>query len=478
MGETEKLYFMGIGGVAMGNMAAACKELGYQVIGSDAGLYPPTSTLIEKLGIPVFIPYDAENISRANPDRVIIGNVIRATNPEVQRIFEHKIPYMSITDLIDKVFLSRHKSLVVAGTHGKTTTTALLAWTLTEAGYDPSALVGGFVKQWDCGYRLGNGDWVVLEGDEYDTAFFDKTPKFWHYRPYGAIVTSVEFDHGDIYPNLEAVKNAFKTFASLIPPEGFLVVKHEDPHREELAKVCKGRIISYGVEDGATFRLISVIPQQQSAIVTYQRKEGRIASFRLPLIGKHNALNALAVSAVLEELGIEPGRFSELFEKFPGVKRRQEVIGEWTDGTGNITLIDDFAHHPTAVKETIHAVKNHYIGRRIVVVFEPRTNTSKRKFFQDVYPNAFTGSDLVFFKAPADYETIPSEERIDIEAIASSAKNNGQTKDARSFFNTDELVEYLSRAIRPGDVVLFMSNGSMDGIPQKTKTVLDERLGR
>jgi UDP-N-acetylmuramate: L-alanyl-gamma-D-glutamyl-meso-diaminopimelate ligase len=474
--ERTKLYFMGIGGVAMGNMAGVCKELGYNVTGSDVGLYPPMSTLIEKLGIPVLTPYNAENILRTNPDKIIIGNVIRATNPEAQWVLEHKIPHMSITDLIDEVFLSRHKSLVVAGTHGKTTTTALLAWTLTEAGCDPSALVGGFVKQLDCGYRLGKGAWVVLEGDEYDTAFFDKTPKFWHYRPHGAIVTSVEFDHGDIYPNIEAIVNAFKTFVSLIPAEGFLVVRHEDPYREELTKICKAKVITYGTEDDATFRLLSVEPQGKTSLVTYQRKGGQPVSLGIPLIGKHNALNALAVAAVLDTLGIEPSSFPRLFEKFPGVRRRQEIIGEWRLGEENITLIDDFAHHPTAVRETIHAIKSHYNGRRIVAVFEPRTNTSKRRFFQDIYPSTFIESDLVFLKASTDYETIPREERIDIEKVAEAVKKTGHVQYALAFFDPDELVKCLLRTIHPGDVVVFMSNGSMDNIPQTIKAVLDERL--
>ncbi|MGC8720547.1 MAG: UDP-N-acetylmuramate--L-alanine ligase [Thermodesulforhabdaceae bacterium] len=469
----ETLYFMGIGGVAMGNMAGACKELGYKVVGSDSGLYPPMSTLIEKLGIEVFIPYDAENLRQVTPDKVVIGNVIRATNPEARWVLENKMPFMSITDLIEEVFLSRHKSLVVSGTHGKTTTTALLSWALTEAGLDPSALVGGFVKAWGCGYRLGKGGWVVLEGDEYDTAFFDKTPKFWHYRPFGAIVTSVEFDHGDIYPDLQAIREAFRHFVSLIPPDGFLVLRYEDPHREELAEACKGRVITYGVEEGADVRLLSFIPEGGSSFIEYSGRGGKRESFRLPLIGKHNALNAVAVATVLEEVGLDCREFSRFFEGFSGVKRRQEVIGRWKRGSKEIVLIDDFAHHPTAVKETLRAVKNHYAHQRIIAVFEPRSNTSKRRFFQDVYPQSFDGCDLAVLKAPADYERIPIEERIDIEAIVETIKNNGREIDARAFFNADETVRFLLESIQPGDVVVFMSNGSMDNVPQRVKEALD-----
>lgn len=475
MEDVRTLYFMGIGGVAMGNMAGVCKELGYHVVGSDAGLYPPMSNLIEKLGIRVFIPYNAENLEKTMPDRVVIGNVIRATNPEARWVVEHNIPFMSITDLIDEIFLSRHKSLVVSGTHGKTTTTALLAWALSKAGLDPSSLVGGFVKEWGCGYRLGKGEWVVLEGDEYDTAFFDKTPKFWHYRPYGAIVTSVEFDHGDIYPNMEAVEEAFEKFVSLIPPEGFLVIRHEDPHREKLVDVCRGRVITYGVRDGADLKLVSTVPEKNITFVTYSRKGKEPTTFRVPLIGMHNALNALAVMAVLMELGISRKDFSKLFEDFPGVRRRQEVIGRWGSNSREIIFIDDFAHHPTAVKETIRAVKHHYPGYRIVAVFEPRSNTSKRKFFQDTYAQAFTGADIVLLKAPPDYETIPREERIDIKTVAESILRSGISKESYAFFNAEETLECLLKKVSPGDVVLFMSNASMDNILWRLKEAMDFR---
>lgn len=473
MENTKRLYFMGIGGVAMGNMAGVCKELGYDVTGSDAGLYPPMSSLIEKLDIRVFIPYNAENIKKAMPDRVIIGNVIRAINPEARWVLEQKIPFMSITDLIDEVFLSRQKSIVVAGTHGKTTTTALLSWALCEAGLDPSSLVGGFVKGWERGYRIGQGEWVVLEGDEYDTAFFDKTPKFWHYRPYGAIVTSVEFDHGDIYPNMEAIREAFTRFVELIPKDGFLVVRHEDPHKKELSSACKGRVITYGLESEADIRLVSILPEKGSSVVTYCRRGKQIGTFRMPLVGKHNALNALAVMTVLEELGISYEHFPHLVEKFPGVKRRQEVIGRWGNGSKEITLVDDFAHHPTAVRETLQAVKNHHPGNRLIAVFEPRSNTSKRKFFQNVYDQAFAGADVAFLKAPPDYETIPEEERIDIRAVAESIKCNGFSKESIAFFNAEELLKTLISTVRPGDVVVFMSNGNMDNVPWRVKEILD-----
>ncbi|MCX7821913.1 MAG: Mur ligase family protein [Syntrophobacterales bacterium] len=473
MGDGKTIYFMGIGGVAMGNMAGVCKELGYNVMGSDAGLYPPMSNLIEKLGIQVFTPYSEENIKKVMPDRVVIGNVIRATNPEARWVLGNRVPYLSITDLIEEVFLSRHKSLVVAGTHGKTTTTALLSWALYEAGFDPSSLVGGFVRKWGCGYRIGKGEWVVIEGDEYDTAFFDKTPKFWHYRPYGAIVTSVEFDHGDIYSSIEAIREAFKRFVSLIPREGFLVLRYEDPYREELVKVCKGKVISYGVEDSADLKLISILPREEKTLVIYRRRGERPTEFCIPLIGKHNALNALAVLGVLEELGISHREFSRLVENFPGVVRRQEIIGRWGKGMDEIILIDDFAHHPTAVWETLQAVITHYPRRRLIAVFEPRSNTSKRKFFQGIYDQSFMRADVVFLKAPPDYEAIPMHERIDIEAISEAIRRNDPSKEALAFFESEELIHYILKTIREGDVVVFMSNGAMDKVPWRVKEWLD-----
>ncbi len=472
--EGTKVYFMGIGGVAMANMAGVCSALGYEVTGSDAGIYPPTRDIIERLGIHVYTPYNPQNLVDAAPDNVVIGNVIRATNPEAQWVMAKGIPFGSIADLMAQTFFSRHHSLVVAGTHGKTTTTALLAWALTEGGLDPSALVGGFVLRWECGYRVGKGRWVVVEGDEYDTAFFDKRPKFLHYRPYGAVVTGIEFDHADIYATLDAIRQSFTAFVRLIPPEGFLVVSHEEPFRRELEACCRGEVITYGRSPEADWHLASFTPRGTESVATFVHHNATL-KVSIPLVGVHNALNALAVSAVLQKVGIPQDTIPHLIRSFPGVRRRQQIIAHWERKGNALTIIDDFAHHPTAVRTTIEAVRLHHKGRRVIAVFEPRTNTSKRKFFQHLYPHALKEADVVLLKAPSDYASLDPAERIDLDRLADDIVQTDYAvphERPKVFFDAEELITFIENRAREGDVLLFMSNGSMDGVPWKVRAYL------
>ncbi len=472
MKKATKVYLMGIGGIAMANLAGIFKTLGHEVEGSEGGsIYPPSSELLERLNIKVYSPYKEENLSYSSPDFVVIGNVVRATNPEARWVLEKGISYKSLPSSLEDLFLENQKSLVVSGTHGKSTTTGLLAWTLEKIGKDPSAFVGAFVKEWNCGYRVGNGDFVVIEGDEYDTAFFDKRPKFLHYRPYGAIVTGIEFDHGDIYKNLDEIRGAFKKFISLLPSDGVLVINYDEPYREELSRNCKAKVITYGSSEKADWRMLSYeCKNGQSFIGIGNDYHGKLEIVS-PLIGKHNGMNLLAVVALLSELGFDPLAISKALETFPGVRRRQEVILN----SKGIVLIDDFAHHPTAVRETLLAIRAGYKDRRIIVVFEPRTNTSKRKFFQHVYPSSFEEADIVLLKAPADYFSIKEEERIDIEALTRDVAKQKGVAQSKCFYDVSSIANYLEGEVTSGDVVVFMSNGSMDQLPKLIKEMFIER---
>ena len=451
---------MGIGGVGMGALAGLLREAGVEVTGSEGQeIYPPMSTLLQALGVPVWVGYRPENLAAAQPELVIVGNVIRYDNPEVQAVLARKLPYLSFPETMNGYFLKERRSLVVAGTHGKTTTSSLLGYTLERMGQDPLFLVGGLLKDRERNFRYGKGPFAVLEGDEYDTAFFDKRPKFVHYAPFAGILTSVEFDHADIYPDLPALRQAFADFVALIPQDGLLVAAHE---REVLALAAqaRGRVLSYGVGEG-DYRLLEREPVSSPAPgqrLLLEGPEGKAELF-LPLIGVHNAENALAVFALLQGLGYGAREIAQAMAHFPGVKRRQEILLEEP-----MVVIDDFAHHPTAVKVTLQAVRETWPEQRLVAVFEPRTNTSRRNLFQKDYVRALASADLVFLKVPPFLEKLPPEERLDPERLVADLKAQGTP--AYLITNLDDGLASLLNLLKEGDVVLFMSNGPLDGLPQ------------
>lgn len=454
-----RVHLLGIGGVGMGALAGLFHAAGARVTGSEAGaVYPPMSLLLDELKIPVCEGYRPENLSRTRPDLVIIGNVIRRDNPEAQAVFRERIPYLSLPEALYTYFIRGKKSLVVTGTHGKTTTSSLLSFALERLGASPTFLVGGLLRDRRRNYALGQGEYVVLEGDEYDSAFFDKRPKFIHYAPHAAILTSVEFDHADIYPNFEALKQAFADFVTLLPEKGLLLVSGDAGAREVAAK-APARVETYGRE--GAFRLLSRKPRSsppgQEMRVAWPGGETR---FFLPLIGAHNAENALAVFGLLVSLGFDAREVAAALSRFPGVSRRQEILLEEP-----VTVIDDFAHHPTAVKVTLEAVRETWPGRRLIALFEPRTNTSRRRIFQEDYAAALAGADLVFLKPPPQLEKVPEEERIDLARLAEDLNRRGT--EALALDDPEALLAALRERIAPGDVVLFMSNGPFDGLPQK-----------
>jgi len=404
--SVRHIHFMGICGTGMGALAGLLHGQGYTVTGSDQGVYPPMSDFLGQLGIAVIGGYGPENLN-PRPDLVIVGNVIPRTNPEAVALAAAGIPYLSFPQAIRFFFLSDKTSLVVAGTHGKTTTSSLLASMLHSAGNTPGFMIGGLVQAFGRNFNTSDGPFFVLEGDEYDTAFFDKGPKFLHYQPNIAIITSIEFDHADIYDDLEAVKKSFARLVAIMPEEGCIFACTDDPVVREIVAQAHCRVESYGQRADADWRLedVQVTPAGTTFRVHY--RDALYGRFSSPMPGRHNGLNALAVIGVLHRLGIGSEAAAQGLTSFQGVKRRQEVRGE----VSGITVIDDFAHHPTAVQETLAALREAYQGRRLVTVFEPRTNTSMRNVFQERYVGCFDSTDTVIVREPPALHKVPPEER-------------------------------------------------------------------
>lgn len=460
MPESKKIHIVAICGTGMAALAGLLKKAGHSVTGSDTQIYPPMSTLLESAGIPCKIGYDAGHIE-ANTGLVIIGNAVSKTNPEVVATLERGLPTLSMPAALGAFFLKGKQSLVVAGTHGKTTTSSLLAWVLTSAGLDPGMMIGGWVKNFNSNHRLGRGDFFVVEGDEYDTAFFDKGPKFLHYQPHHAILTSIEFDHGDIYPDLTAIKQAFRKFVALLPPEGLLVTAAGDPAIGEVVKGVACRVETYGIDEEADWQAeqIQMVGEFLSFDVFYRRK--KVGTIRSPLVGRHNLKNTLAVIALAHRIGLPWEKIAEGILKFQGVKRRQEIVGEVRD----ILIIDDFAHHPTAIAETLAALRLRYPSRRLWAVFEPRSATSRRNVFQKEFVASLTPADRIILADVFSPEKIPAEHRLNPEQIVSELVALG--KSALFLSTPDQIVSELTQGVEPGDVVCVMSSGGFGGIHQK-----------
>jgi len=450
----DHIHLMGICGTAMASLAGLLKEKGFRVTGSDVGFYPPMSTQLETLKIPIMTGYKAENLDPA-PNMVIVGNVISRDNPEAVRLMELGLPYMSLPQAMSEFLIENRNSVVIAGTHGKTTTTSLAAWTADCAGLDPGFLVGGIPKNYNQSFRIPRGNWFVIEGDEYDTAFFDKVPKFVHYKPKYVILTSIEFDHADIYKDLAAVKDAFARLLKLIPADGLLVYNAEDENIASLLDLCRAPKVSFGFKKGDVQILSHGV--QRTGIEFSLRYADRIHEFFLPMFGEYNVWNAAAVFALVEKVGWKVS-LKDAFTRFQGVKRRQELIGSPRD----IQIIEDFAHHPTAVEKTIATFKNRPGGGRVHAVFEPRSATSRRNVFQDDYARAFQKGDFAYIAKPFAQERIPEAERFSSEKLVDEVKRAGR----EAFLCTDvpDIIARIKQNAKPGDTVLIMSNGGFDGI--------------
>ncbi|HHB75659.1 MAG TPA: UDP-N-acetylmuramate--L-alanine ligase [Desulfobulbus sp.] len=459
---------MGICGTGMAALAGMLKEKGYRITGSDENVYPPMSDFLADQSIDVMAGYDPANLA-AGPDLVVVGNVIRAVNPEAIALAEKKIPYVSMPQALGHFFLTDHRSLVVAGTHGKTTTSSLLATALYRVGASPGYMIGGIVEAFGRNFRIGDGDFFVVEGDEYDTAFFNKVSKFLHYRPDCAILTSIEFDHADIFPDFAAIKASFSEFVSLLPVHGVLVACMDDPVVAEIVTNADCSVLSYGSGDACRYRLhdLNVSGLQSSFCVDKDDKE--LGRFTLSLPGLHNVLNATAVIALMDHLGFSVTAMQKGLAGFEGVKRRQQIRGE----VGGITVIDDFAHHPTAVRETLQALRLAWPDRRLVTVFEPRTNSSRRSIFQQQYARAFDAGDVTVVREHVPLADVAAEHQFSSAQLVEDLQGKGL--EAHYFPDTDLILDFLVDKCLPGDVVAVLSNGGFDDIHKRLLSRLAAR---
>ena len=455
--QIRHIHIMGICGTGMAALAGMLKSSGYTVTGSDSGIYPPMSEFLQEQGIVAAGGYGPQNLE-PRPDLVIVGNVITRKNPEAHGLAAAAIPYLSFPQALAHFFINGRTSLVVAGTHGKTTTSSLLASALHRAGLAPSFMIGGIVREFAANFRLGHGPHFVSEGDEYDTAFFDKGSKFLHYRPDIAIITSVEFDHADIFADLDAIKRSFRQFVAKLPKEGLIVAHLDDPNVAEVVADAPCEVQGYGLNPALSWSLSDVRAQQGMTHFQVRHQGQAWADLTVRLPGRHNCLNSLAVTAVLHRIGLTPDQINAALSSFGGIKRRQEVRGV----ERGITVIDDFAHHPTAVRETLGALKAAYPGQRLVTVFEPRTNSSRRAIFQQDYVSAFDAADLIVIREPLPLDNVPEAELFSSTQLAFDLQARGLA--ARSFADTDTILENLMTLLQEGDVVAILSNGGFDNI--------------
>jgi UDP-N-acetylmuramate: L-alanyl-gamma-D-glutamyl-meso-diaminopimelate ligase len=460
------IHLIGICGTAMGGLAGLLKNLGYKVTGSDQNVYPPMSTQLRDVGIEILEGFKKENLN-SKPDLVIVGNVVSKTNPEVQALLESGIAYTHLPSAIGEFIIEDRDSIVISGTHGKTTTTAMMSFVAEGQGLKPGFLIGGKPIDFPVSFRVPEENTFVIEGDEYDTAFFAKVPKFLFYKPKHAILTSVEFDHADIYKDFDAVKNAFRGLLEIMPTGGVLVGCGDDSGVGEVIKsTTKARVVTYGLSRGDYLaKNIQLTPDFASFDVLHKgQKKDRV---EIRLFGTHNVANALAVYALGSELGWSVPKMLHSLREFQGVKRRQEIIGK----PNGITVIEDFAHHPTAVKVTVQSIFDRFPGKKIYTVFEPRSATSRRKVFQEDYVKAFTGPWTCLFAKPFNQTNIQETDRFSSEDLVSDLKR--QNVNAELFDGVDPIVAFLKHHAKTGDVILIMSNGGFDGIYQKLLSALN-----
>ncbi len=465
----RSVHLLGICGTAMTALAGSLHAQGVRVTGSDEHPYPPMSEHLAALGIPFREGYRPEHIP-ADVALVVVGNVIRESNPEAQEMRRRGLPHISMAEAVKRFAIGARHTIAIVGTHGKTTTTALAAHALVELGADPGFLIGGIATNFASNFRVGGGAFFVIEGDEYDTAYFDKTPKFFKYGPHTLLFTSLEFDHADIYADLAAIRTQFAALLRGLPADGRLIACADDPNVRGLLGEPHCAETSYGFGPQAACRLADWADDGSSASFTTDW-EGRRERWRLPLPGRHNALNAAAVIVLCRALGYAAAPIQAALERFRGVKRRQEVRGV-ADG---VTVIDDFAHHPTAVALTIEAIQRRYAGRPLWAVLEPRSFTARSRRFQAEFGEALAAAEHVVLAQPFASDYSAGVERLDTAAIAETLRAHG--RDAVACRSTDEVLARLSAAAAPGDVVLIMSNGGFDAIHERLLQALRARAG-
>jgi UDP-N-acetylmuramate: L-alanyl-gamma-D-glutamyl-meso-diaminopimelate ligase len=466
----QRIHLIGICGTAMGTLAAMLKARGHDVRGSDQHVYPPMSDFLRQQEVTLLEGYDAAHIT-PELDLVVIGNAISRGNPELEEVLDRKIRYCSLPEAIRDHFLWRARSVVIAGTHGKTTTSSLAGWLLTHGGKDPSVLIGGIAENFEGSYRLGGGREFVIEGDEYDSAFFDKTAKFLKYLPDIAVVNNIEYDHADIYPDLDAIRLAFRRFVNLVPRRGLLLLGADSPDASALRDGARCRVETFGLAEGATWQAHDLLVKEASTTFSLRREGSPIGSFDVPLLGAYNVRNAVAAIAVAAAAGVDTDTLAEGLRKFRGVRRRLQHRGT----ANGVMVYDDFAHHPTAIEETLVGVRSAYPSRRIWAIFEPRSATSCRRIFQSDFARALGHADHVVL--PAVFRsTLPESQRLSPEAVVEDLVSVGV--DAEYIPETEGIVRRIARRAEPGDLVVVMSNGGFDNIHQRLLAALEAREER
>lgn len=448
----RKVHFTGICGTAMGSLAAALRDRGVTVTGSDENVYPPMSTFLQDKGVTITAGFSAANLP-ADADFVVIGNAMRRGNPEVEAVLNRKLLYYSLPEALKMFFLRGRHNLVVTGTHGKTTTTSLLAWIFESAGLAPSWLIGGIPNNLGQGCRLGDSKHFILEGDEYDTAFFDKRSKFIHYLPELLIVNNIEFDHADIFRDLEDVMTSFRRLLQIVPGEGMVLLNGDDPNCRALAANCPAPLVEVGFSPNAANHIRAVeLGAESSAFTLFGER------FEIPMIGEFNVRNAAMAVSAAHFYGIPADAIRTALRSFRGIRRRQEVRGE----AGGVTVVDDFGHHPTAIAQTLEGLAVKFPGARLWAVFEPRSNTTRRAVFQEVLPRAFAGAHGVVLAKVARMEQLPEHERLDPRRVVDDLRRAGK----EAFYEPDvpAIVTRITGLAAPGDVVVVFSNGGFDNI--------------
>jgi UDP-N-acetylmuramate: L-alanyl-gamma-D-glutamyl-meso-diaminopimelate ligase len=478
MSDPKHIHLIGICGTAMASLAGMLKQRGHRVTGSDAAAYPPMSDFLRDLGIPVAQPFDPKNLD-PKPELVVVGNAISRGNVELEHILDQRIPFCSLPQLLHDEFLRGMEVLVVAGTHGKTTTTSMLSWIFHHAGFDPSFLIGGIAENFGSSFHLGQGKHFILEGDEYDTAFFDKGPKFLHYFPDSVILTSVEFDHADIYKDLDAVETAFKRLVNLVPRRGSIVAFDgavgelaESPSLERCLAKAFCPVERYGTGLRANWRVtnLRLDPGGTSWNVLHHGQSW--ADLRFPLAGEYNVWNATAAAALASSCGVSKEAIADALKTFKSVKRRLEVKAQ----VNGITIIDDFAHHPTAIAGTLKALRARYAGARVWAILEPRSNTLRRRILQSDLARSLAGADEVIVANVFRSDAVPENERLELPALAAEIKQNGRP--VRLLADADAIVQTIAPELRSGDVVAILSNGGFGSIYEKLPARLRELANR
>lgn len=466
--ELRNVHIIGMCGTAMGSLAAMLKQSGFRVRGSDAMAYPPMSTWLEARGLPIMEGYRPEDIAE-DTDLVVVGNVARADNPQAVAATERGLPMLSMPEVLRTLIFPEKDIIAVTGTHGKTTTSSMAAWILACTGRDPSFFIGGVTRNFGSNFRLGGGRPFVIEGDEYDTAYFDKVPKFWHYPATAATINNIEYDHADIYPDIESIEAVFRRFADSIPEDGELWLNGDDPRAIACGVDTPARRGTFGLSRSCELQATDLRIDNGVVGRLFDRGE-EIGIFRVPMPGDYNVRNFIGAAALCRFLGVPLRESMAAIESFSGVVKRQELKGE----VNNVIVIDDFAHHPTAVRHALEAIRADYPDRRIWGVFEAKSNTSRRAVFQDEYPTAFQTADRVVLSPPWKNDNLPEEQKISIPRLVEDIEGLG--KDVAMFHDVDAIVDHVAEAVEPGDVVVGLSGSSFGGFHDALLDALRSRF--